>query len=48
VLKEISPQKDVGNSTVRILESIELAPDTSIPLDTQVPDKHQEEVGPLE
>jgi hypothetical protein len=48
VSKERSPQKDIGDATARIQASIELAPDTSIPLDTQVPDKHQEEVGPSE
>jgi hypothetical protein len=45
---ERSPQKDVDDATARIQESIELTPDTSIPLDTQVPNKHQEEVGPSE
>jgi hypothetical protein len=48
VSKERSLQKDVSDATTRIQASIELTPDTSIPLDTQVPDKHQEEVGPSE
>jgi hypothetical protein len=46
--KEISLHKDVGDATDRIQASIELTPNTSIPLDTQVLDKHQEEVGPSE
>jgi hypothetical protein len=46
VSKEISLQKDVDNAMARIQASIELAPDTSIPLDTQIPDKHQEEAEP--
>ena len=46
--KERSPQKDVGDATARLQESIELTHDTSIPLDTQVPDKHQEEPRPSE
>jgi hypothetical protein len=46
--KERSPQKDVGDATTSIQESIELPPDTSIPLDTQVPDKQWEEAGPSE
>jgi hypothetical protein len=48
VSKERSPQKDVSDATARIQASIELAPNTSIPLDTQVPNKHQKEVGPSE
>jgi hypothetical protein len=48
VSTERSPQKEVSDATARIQESIELAPDTSIPLDTQFPNKHQEEAGPSE
>jgi hypothetical protein len=46
--EERSPQKDVGDATTSIQASIELPPDTSIPLDTQVPDKQREEAGPSE
>jgi hypothetical protein len=44
--EERCPQKDVGDAMASIQESIDLPPNTSIPLDTQVPDKQWEEVGP--
>jgi hypothetical protein len=46
--EESSTQKDVGDATTSIQASIEILPDTSILLDTQVPDKQREEVGPSE
>jgi hypothetical protein len=46
--KEGSPQKEIDVSTVDEQVSIESIPDTSISLDTQIPDKRQTEVGPSE
>jgi hypothetical protein len=47
-LEERSSQKDVDDATTSIQESIDLPPNTSIPFDTQVLDKQQEEVEPSE